>query len=208
MNDDTVVLTAGVEGIVDEVLLRRLCRSLHVKVGQVYGRGGKSYLLSRIAGYNYSAQFRHWLVLVDLDSDAECVPKVLPQWLPNPSRLMSLRVAVRQLESWLLADPERIASYLSVPVGRIPSYPDTIPDPKRFIVELARTSRRRAIREDIAPMSGSGQSTGPAYTSRMIEFIQDKNMGWRPEEAIRNSNSLDRCRRAILELIKRPYEPT
>src|ERR1035441_9429449 len=73
-----------------------------------------------------------------------CVPEVLPRWLPAPSRLMRLRVAVRELESWLLADSERIAKFLGVAVAEIPADPDSVPDPKRLMVQLARSSRRRA----------------------------------------------------------------
>jgi len=116
-----VVLTAAVEGLVDEVLLKRICSSVGASVGQVYGRYGKSYILTKLHGYNHSAQFRHWVVLVDLDDDGACVPEVLTRWLPTPSRLMRLRVAVRELESWLLADTERIAKFLGVSVAEIPA---------------------------------------------------------------------------------------
>lgn len=195
-----VVITAAVEGLVDEVLLKRICDSVGATIGQVYGRYGKPYILKNLNGYNHSAQFRHWVVLIDLDDDGTCVPEVLPQWLPSPSRLMRLRVAVRELEAWLLADTERIAKFLGVAVAEIPSEPDSVADPKRLVVQLARRSRRRAIREDIVPNIGSGQSVGPAYTSRMIEFIQNVESGWRPDVAASNSDSLRRCISSISNL--------
>jgi hypothetical protein len=120
---------------------------------------------------------------------------------------MSLRIAVRELEAWLLADPERISGYLGVSVAEIPTDPDSIPDPKHLIVELARKSRRRAIREDMVPIVGSGQPVGPAYTSRMIEFIQNAESGWRPDVAAHNSDSLQRCISAISRLVKEPFNP-
>ena len=200
-----VVLTAAVEGITDEVLLRRVCAFSGTAIGQVYGKRGKSHILARINGFNHSAQFRHWIVLLDLDGDGPCAPDVLQKWLPAPSRLMCLRVAVREIESWLLADPERIGRYLSVPVKAIPAEPDSIPDPKQLMVNLARRSRRRAIREDFVPNPGSGQPVGPAYASRMIEFIQDSEAGWRPEVAAQNSNSLQRCIAAISRLVQEPF---
>jgi hypothetical protein len=202
------VLTAAVEGVADEVLLKRVCSFIGTGVGQVYGKYGKSFVLARINGYNHSAQFRHWIVLLDLDADGLCAPDVLPHWLPNPSRLMRLRVAVRELEAWLLADPERISGFMSVHVRDIPIDPDRIPDPKRLIVELARKSRRRAIREDMVPIPGSGQPVGPAYTSRMIQFIQDADRGWRPDVAAQNSDSLQRCISAISHLVQQPFNPT
>jgi hypothetical protein len=202
-----VVLTAAVEGLADEVLLKRICDSVGASVGQVYGRYGKSYILKNLNGYNHSAQFRHWVVLVDLDNDGPCVPEVLPRWLPAPSRLMRLRVAVRELESWLLADSERIAKFLGVAVAEIPADPDSIADPKRLMVQLARSSRRRAIREDMVPNVGSGQQVGPAYTSRMIEFIQSVESGWRPDVAAGNSDSLRRCISAISNLARQEFGP-
>ena len=202
-----VVLTAAVEGLADEVLLKRICDSVGASVGQVYGRYGKSYILKNLNGYNHSAQFRHWVVLVDLDNDGPCVPEVLPRWLPAPSRLMRLRVAVRELESWLLADSERIAKFLGVAVAEIPADPDSIADPKRLMVQLARSSRRRAIREDMVPNVGSGQQVGPAYTSRMIEFIQSVEAGWRPDVAAGNSDSLRRCISAISNLARQEFGP-
>lgn len=156
----------------------------------------------------HSAQFRHWVVLLDLDNDAACAPEVIHRWLPAPSRLMQLRVAVRELEAWLLADPEHLVSFLSIPTREIPKQPDSIADPKRLMVNLARKSRRRAIREDMVPAEGSGQTVGPpAYTSRMIEFIQDTHSGWRPDIAVSNSDSLRRCVTSILTLSKLDFQP-
>jgi hypothetical protein len=202
-----VTVTAAVEGPTDEVLLRRVCAFAGTSVGQVYGRSGKSYILSRLTGYNHSARFRHWVVLLDLDDDARCAPEALVRWLPVPSRLMRLRVAVRELEAWLLADPERIGGFLSIRAAEVPGDPDSIPDPKQLMVTLAGRSRRKAIREDMVPKPGSGQSVGPAYTSRMIEFIQDRRVGWRPHVAITNSESLRRCIRAILHLAQQEVNP-
>ena len=202
-----MIITAAVEGLTDEALLQRLCSFLGTTAGQVYGKCGKSYILSRLGGYNYSARFRHWVVLLDLDNDGACAPDVLPLWLPDPSRLMRLRVVVRELESWLLADPERIGRFLSVPAAEIPANPDAIQDPKRMMVELAKKSRRRAIREDMVPHAGSGQPVGPAYTSRMIEFIQNTNGGWRPDVAAANSDSLRRCVSAISQLLQQKFDP-
>jgi hypothetical protein len=202
-----VVLTAAVEGLTDEVLLRRVCASVGAIVGQVYGRYGKSYILTKLSGYNHSARFRHWIVLLDLNSDGNCAPEMIPHWLPAPSRLMRLRVAVRELESWLLADPERIARFLGVALAGIPANPDSVTDPKRLMVELARGSRRRAIREDMVPNPGSGQPVGPAYASRMIEFILNSDYGWRPDVAAGNSDSLRRCIAAISNLAKQEFVP-
>lgn len=197
-----IALSGAVEGIIDEVLLRKLCGFVGVSIGSVYGRKGKSHILQHMAGYNHSARFRHWIVLLDLDNDALCVPDILRTWLPAPSPLMRLRIAVREVESWLLGDRENFARYLSVPAAAVPIDPESLPDPKQEVVNLGRRSRRRAIREDIVPMQGSGQRVGPAYTSRMVEFIEGREIGWRPEIAAQSCDSLRRCIRALSELVR------
>ena len=197
-----MVVSAAVEGVIDEVLLRKLCTAVGISLGSVYGRKGKGHVLEHLRGYNHSARFRHWIVLLDLDNDASCAPEVLRNWLPNPSPLMSLRVAVREIESWILADQERLAKYLSVPTVLLPANPEAVTDPKQTIVNLGRRSRRKAIREDIVPLEGSGQPVGPAYTSRMVEFIQDRDNGWRADVAAKSCNSLQRCMQSLAQLVE------
>jgi hypothetical protein len=202
-----VVITAAVEGPIDEAALRRLCVLADAGIGDVYGRLGKSYVLSRLPGYNNSARHRHWVVLLDLNSDRPCAPEAARTWLPQPAQLMCLRIAVKETESWLLADREAIARFLRVRTGAVPDRPDELADPKREIVNLARTSRSRAIQDDIVPRPGSGQSVGPAYTSRMIEFIQHPTQGWRPDRAEPRSESLRRCLAGIRRLTQLPFPP-
>lgn len=192
-------VNAAVEGIVDDAALRRIFDYLNIIPSAVHGRNGKQFLISRIQGYNHSARFRKWVVLLDLDGDGECAPEMLPEWLPVPAEYMCLRVAVREIESWLLADTQRIARYLAVRSSLVPDRPDSLADPKAEMINLARHSRRSDIRQDMVARTGSGQRVGPAYSSRMIQFIQQPD-GWRPEVASANSESLRRCIEAIRRL--------
>jgi len=73
-----------------------------------------------------------------------------------------------------------------------------VDNPKRELVNLARGSRLKAIREDMVPRPGSGRSEGPAYVSRLIEFASDS---WRPSEARSRSESLQRCCQALEQLL-------
>ena len=75
------------------------------------------------------------------------------------------RVAVRAIEAWLLADAERLAKYLGIPRTLVPRFPDQGDHPKRTLVNLARRSRKRAIREGMTPRQGSGVQVGPEYLS-------------------------------------------
>jgi hypothetical protein len=103
---------------------------------------------------------------------------------------MCFRVAVRQVEAWLLADREEIASFLAVRRERIPRDPESLANAKETLVSLARTSRRREIREDMVPRIGSGRDVGPAYSSQVIEFASRR---WRPDVASLYAESLARA---------------
>jgi hypothetical protein len=84
----------------------------------------------------------------------------------------------------------------------VPGPPETLPDPKRVLIELASRSRRREIREDMVPRLGSGRVVGPAYTSRLIEFVTDRRGGWRPGIAARSADSLARCIRRLRRFVE------
>ncbi len=200
-----VFITAAVEGITDEAVLKRICQHVGVQTASVYGKTGKHSLLNRLTGYNNSARYRHWVILLDLDNDGNCAPDILPRWLPHPSPLMCLRVAVRKLEAWILSDAERIAQFLGISQAHIPPDPALLPNPKATLISLATRSRRSDIRDDLVPRPGSGQAVGPAYASRLIEFAYNRDSGWRPEVAETRSDSLRRCVAAIRHLVEVPF---
>lgn len=181
---------AAVEGLADEAVVRRLAGHVGLQVGQVHGKNGKDYLRQRIDAYNNAARISPWLVLVDLNREADCPPPLRATWVPVPAPHMCFRVAVRAIESWLLADRERVARFLSVQIPQVAEDPEAIANPKDAMVGLAAKSRRSDIRKDMVPRPGSGRSVGPAYTSRLIEFAGTL---WRPEVAARSSESLRRC---------------
>ncbi|RME93004.1 MAG: hypothetical protein D6766_09045 [Verrucomicrobia bacterium] len=196
---DPLPLHAAVEGITDEAVLRRLLAHLGGNLTAVHCQNGKPALLRRLPHYNQAARHAPWIVLLDLDRDADCAPAFLEARLPSPAPLMCLRIAVRAVEAWLLADALPLASFLSVSPSRIPSDPDALEDPKRVMVDLARASRRRPIRQDMVPRPTSGRPVGPAYASRLIEFTRQH---WRPDQAARRSESLRRAISALTRLLQ------
>ncbi|MEU8842119.1 hypothetical protein AB0D97_23750 [Streptomyces roseus] len=190
-------VTIAVEGISDEGAVRAILREFGLSVGMVQGKGGKSALLKKLPAYNQAARFMPWFVLVDMDSADACVVASVQEWLPSPSDLMTFRVAVAEVESWLLADREAIADFLGVALAKIPHNPDTLNDPKREIINLARKSRRRDVREGIVPRQGSGASVGPTYASDIRDFGMRL---WRPRIAAESSPSLARCLKRVEQL--------
>jgi len=196
-----VHVSGAVEGLVDQAVFGRLLRVVNADVGHVYLTNGKSSLLRRLHGFNAAAKHTPWLVLIDLDDDAECAPPFRARYLPKPARRMACRVAVRAVEAWLLADRERFSRWLEVPIGCVPHRSEDISDPKRALVNFARKSPAADVREDMVPRHGSGRQVGPLYSSRLIEFVQDEKRGWRPRVAARFSDSLDRCIRHLAKLV-------
>ena len=138
--------SAAVEGMVDAAVVQKLITEYGAHPGTVYGQTGKDALKERIPGYNNAARHSPWVVLVDLDRDADCVPLFRTTWMPHPARLMCFRVVVRAVEAWLMADAQTLSAFLGVPRTRISAAPEDVGDPKRAMVDLARRSRNRAIR--------------------------------------------------------------
>lgn len=188
------VVSVVVEGPSDAVIVSRIIQLAGLRLGTTYPQGGKHQLDRRLSAYNNAARFSYWLVVRDLNGDAACAPDLIHRILPAPSRFMRLRIAVRAAEAWLLADRQSIARFLAIPAERIPMNPEALADPKKELVNLARGSRRRSIREDMVPQQGTTGRVGPGYPGRIIEFALDS---WRPNVAAQRSQSLARCIAAV-----------
>lgn len=195
-------LPVVVEGVMDEFVVRRIFVSCGLCISTAYGKNGKEWIRNHINAYNQAAKFSPWFILVDLDHSFGCAPDLINGWIVARQQLLIFRVAVREIEAWLLADIERMAHFLGVPKSKLPATPDMIVDPKQELIALARLSQKRTIREDLVPRPNSGRRVGPAYTSRLSEFVADEKNGWRPEKAAERSDSLARCLHA-LKYIKR-----
>jgi hypothetical protein len=185
-----MIVSGAVEGPVDDAVVRKVLRACGHEPGSIHIKNGKSGLLEKLTGYNTAAQIAPWLVLVDLNGDASCAPPFVAACLPSPAEQMIFRVAVRQVEAWLLADRSRFARFLKVSQARLPRDPDSLPDAKRVVTDIARHSSDRRIREEMVSRPGSGRKVGPAYVARMIEFIE---LVWMPDDAEIRSDSLSRC---------------
>lgn len=144
----------------------------------------------RLADWNRAARHIHWVVLRDLDHDAECAPELVAKLLPRPAPGMALRVAVRAVEAWFLGDAETLADFVGVPVARVPTRPEELADPKSALLELARRTRKRALREGMVPRPKSGAVEGPEYVSLLVQYALEH---WRPGVAALRCDSLCRC---------------
>jgi hypothetical protein len=185
-------LKIGMDGVAARKLLFALdCADPNLIINTA--DGGEQFWL-KVEKYNQaSKRFGPTLGLVDLES-AKCPSQLILRNLPIREPDFLLRIAVRMLEAWLLADDGNLADFLRVRKTRIPSAPDEEIDPKRTIVNLARDSSSREIRDDLVPPEGITHRVGKGYSARMADFIQNH---WEPLSAAKQSPSLERAIAAI-----------
>ncbi len=184
-----IPINLAVEDALSEAVARKMLTASgqNYIVGSCYMKYGKSYLQRLIKGLNDAAKGTPFLVLTDLDSE-ECAPLLIRSWLPIPVHPNLLfRVAVREVEAWVLADATALAEYFSMSPAAIPARVDDIDDPKKCLIGLAARSRVRRLREDIVPKGGSTAKQGPNYNGRLVAFVENC---WEPAKAEARSPSL------------------
>lgn len=188
-----------VEGYLDEALLRKaIGHFTGLEVNNCYGKRGNPYIRKKIADFSKAAGPRFPLVcLVDLDRE-DCVLRLIEQLLPGgaPPGFL-LRVAVREMEAWLLADRDGMARFTGAPLDKIPPEPDACADPKREIVALVRQYGKPGLKKDIVPAAGSSAPVGPGYAPQIARFIHDV---WNPDNALAHSRSFARAVQALRQI--------
>lgn len=151
---------------------------------------GKSPIVGNLRSYNQSAVNIPFWILLDLNGDGECAPsykKKLIEKLGRGGSNLSLVIAVREAEAWLLADRKNLGAYFRVAMAKIPAKPEEILDPKRHLINLARQSKSRDIAESIAPPPGSTRQIGPRYNEALSKFVAER---WDIKAAAREAPSL------------------
>ena len=187
-----------VEGFVDEAVAHRLLRACGHEPGTTFGKKGCNYIQKKAKAFDLACGSTALLTLVDfMDTRLDCPGAVVRAWLPNGHPSHVFRVVVREIESWILADREAIASFLGIPMAKVPSQPELIPDPKLALINLARLSKRPAIRSALVPPLGYASSEGPLYSSEIARFVGEH---WSPERARSQAPSLEKCLLRLAQL--------
>jgi hypothetical protein len=169
-----------VEGAIDAAVARKLIRSRGAIPRMERITRGKGTFMAVLPKYNAAARFQRWLAIRDLDHDADCAPALLQLHRLQHRDFWSYRIAVREVEAWLMADRDAFADALGVRVAALPTQPEAIGDPKLAIVNLARRSRKRDIRLGLVPEEGAGITIGPEYAAWMSHFAE---ITWDPDRA-------------------------
>jgi len=194
-----MIVDALVEGPTDEAVARRLVAHTGHQFGTCFGKRGCGFVRSKVSGVSQRARFGiAVLTLIDhMDFDYLCPGALVGDWMPNRPAGMLLRVVVRELESWLLADQEGVASYLHVSSALVPDNPEQENDPKQSLLNLARRSRKKRIRDAFVPAPGVSATVGPGYVGEVENFVFN---AWNIEAASVVSSSLNRCLLRLREL--------
>lgn len=193
------MIAVVVEGDTDLPVARKLAKDAGLDVSLEIDCGGKHQLDLNLDGYNGSAKGSPWFVLRDLDHDGACAKEWLDAQSFKAQKWMCFRIAVRELESWLLADKQAFAAFFDIRESLIPDDPDAEADPTISIVQLSQKSQTAAIRRAMAPAPGAVVTVGPLYEAKLIEFGNSK---WSLARATRRSESLRRARAALQRLGK------
>ncbi len=185
--DVLLVVEDELSGIVLRKLVEESANRLFVY--SVLTMGGFGKIKTGIQRFKNASNVMPHIVLTDLDT-RDCAPSLLEDWgVGTDIRNILFRVAVREVEAWLLADREGIAKYLKLPLAKTPQHPEQEIDPKQSLFSLVRKCKKRRLVEELVPATGSSASVGPLYNTRMGDFVRDI---WNIQRAVENSDSLSR----------------
>ena len=103
-------------------------------------RNGSGYLRSKMDSWYEIAKRKPVFLLTDLDRTV-CPAELRAAWIGNrkPSENLVMRVAVREIEAWLLADHQALKTIVGSR-GSLPVDPDALPDPKQYFLRLRARS--------------------------------------------------------------------
>lgn len=197
-----IPINLAVEDDLSEWMLRRILRERPAEyaIGPVFKKGGFGYLKKMVPAFNNMAKASPVLLLTDLDTYA-CPPSLVNDWLVHPKHpLFLFRVAVREVEAWLLASDKELSSFLSMRKSLNIPAPETLDDPKAELLKLAASSPRRELRDAITRRyRGGNLLQGPAYNSTLAGFLDEH---WSAAAACDKCSSLQRIFDALSNLEK------
>ena len=98
------------------------------------------------------------------------------------------RIAVHEIEAWLMADRNNFADFTGISFKKIPSRPDEINVPKVLLFSLLQKTKKKFLIADMVPKSGA--KIGPYYNKQLENFIWNN---WDINTAKNNSPSLQKA---------------
>lgn len=183
------------EDQLSEAVMRKMVAkssSTHIKDIVPMGKKGRGYIKKRINDFN-NQNTLPFFVLADLDRD-ECAPVLIKKWIRRPlQQNIVFRFAVREVESWLLADTKGFSHYTKLEHSLLKkevNTPDELPDPKETLIALVDRCKNRSLKNDIVRKEKFSYKQGPGYNSRLINYVDNY---WEIERAASVSESLKKA---------------
>ena len=186
-----IYLTLAVEDYLSEAVARKMLlqSDRNYCVTNCLGKKGFGYLKAKINVFNDASKTSPFFVLTD--QDFGCAPEKIKSWLDgSPNSNFIFRIAVMEIEAWVMADRNAFSEFLSISAEKLPYRMDELADPKQFLLERTKKSRKRILKDDIIPKPGSTAKVGPNYNARLTEFVINS---WDVTRAIKHSESLNRA---------------
>ena len=183
----------GTEDELSEAVVLKMLSERKIGRDAVYSlpKSGFGHLKKNVPKFCDAAQNgRNVFVLTDLDN-ARCAPSLLADWFSQqqrPCRLL-FRVAVREVEAWIMADRLKFAEFMGIPLTKIDCNVDRILDPKAHLLQIARKANR-AIKRELLPKEGALASQGFGYNEVLGRFVRDD---WSSTRAAKHSQSLEKA---------------
>lgn len=175
-------------------LVSRLCADiLQVPDAIVLNHdGGIGSVRSKFSSANQLAEREYVICMVDLDQN-NCIVGFRDDFLSRTAQTtlasnMLFVAAVREAESWILADVNGLAQFLAISPAKIdPNSENNTLDPKEYLLNLAKSSRDQRLKSAILPNGNS--KIGLGYNREMTGFVREQ---WDPIAASGNNASLHR----------------
>jgi hypothetical protein len=187
-------IVLAVEDSLSESIGRQIARSAGWDVtGQPKINNGKSQLEKNFEKYCQRARREAVLLIVDMDRSSvrhPCPSVLIDEWAKGhgiPPK-MFFRVAVHEIESWLMADHEAMQILIGHNV-KLPPNPDALVDPKMVLLNMLKQVKRH-LRDGVVRVHGSNVSQGVAYNAVLGKLVDEH---WSPERAAQKSESLSRA---------------
>ncbi len=198
MNKKIFYINIAFEDVIQETVIEKLINQYcnQCIIQNRYTKGGYGYLKKSTEGFNQASKYIPFIVVTDLDR-AECAPNLIKDWLKQEKeKNLVFRVAVREIESWLIADRQEMAKFLNINIIKIETNIENIPNPKQYLFRLVELSPNSKLRKDILPIDSTAK-IGKKYNEQMNKYVREI---WRPEFAKKSSDSLNRAINAIKRL--------
>jgi len=180
-------IAIATEDVLTEVVCEKIAAYLGIEVSLRLRKGGSGYLKSKFDSFIQMSRRYPVLIVTDLDRKP-CAPRLVEEWTQGrvlPEGLL-LRVAVREVEAWLMADRQAFGALVG---ASIDFCAESVLDPKEKVLTLASRAARD-VRDDLVASKGALASQGIGYNKRLCEFVL---LNWCPMRASANSESLRRA---------------